>query len=94
MFGSLKKYATRKLIERQMKDAPQEQKDLLVGMVEKNPKLFEKISKEIKEAMDKNGGNQMAAAMRVLPKYRKELAEAFGPEGLALLAGQMGQRLQ
>lgn len=46
-------------------------------MIEKNPKLFESIAKEMQAEM-KKGGNQMTAAMKVLPKYRKELQEIMG----------------
>lgn len=80
MFGNLKNFAMRKLLERQMKDAPPEQKEMILALLEKDPKLFEKIAKEMQEELKKNGNNQMAAAMKVLPKYQKEIMGAMTPE--------------
>lgn len=77
MFGKAKNYVTRKLLERQLKDAPAEQRELIMTMMEKNPELFEKISKEIQVEM-KSGKDQMAAAMKVMPKYQAELQKLMG----------------
>ncbi len=49
-------------------------------LMEKDPKLFEKIAKEMQEELKKNGNNQMAAAMKVMPKYQKEMLAAMTPE--------------
>jgi len=83
MFGKLKSFATRKLMERQLKDMPKDQQELIMTMMEKDPKLFEQIAKEIKAETDK-GSNQMAASMKVMPKYQKQLQ--------ALLGNKMPQR--
>jgi len=80
MFGNLKNYAMRKLLERQLKDAPPEQKEMITALMEKNPKVFEKIAKEMQAELKTNGNNQTAAAMKVLPKYQKEIMEAMTPE--------------
>lgn len=80
MFGNLKNFAVKKLLEKQMKDAPPEQREMIMALLEKDPKLFEKIAKEMQEEMKKNGNNQMAAAMKVLPKYQKEIMTAMTPE--------------
>jgi len=43
--------------------------------------------------MKSNGNNQMAAAMKVLPKYQKELLEAMSPEERQkLMQQQMGHQ--
>ena len=55
-------------------------KQMIMEMVEKDPKLFEKIAKELQEEVKKNGDNQMAAAMKVLPKYQKEIMAIMSPE--------------
>ncbi len=70
----------RKLLERQMKNAPEEQKQMVMGLLEKDPKLFEQIAKEMQDELKKNGNNQMAAAMKVLPKYQKEILGSMSPE--------------
>lgn len=80
MLGNLKNFAMRKLLERQLKDAPPEQKEMITALLEKNPETFQKIAKEMQEELKKNGNNQMAAAMKVLPKYQKEIMEAMTPE--------------
>jgi hypothetical protein len=80
MFGKLKQYALKKVLESQMKDAPAEQKEMILAMVEKDPELFEKIAKEMQEELKKNGNNQMAAAMKVLPKFQQQILGAMTPE--------------
>lgn len=77
MFGKAKQFMTRKLMEHQLKSAPPEQKELIMTMLEKDPALFEKIAKEMQEEI-KKGGNQMSVAMKVLPKYQKELQALMG----------------
>lgn len=73
----------KKMLQKQLKNLPQDQQEMWMAVIEKNPKLFEKIAKEMQAEM-KGGGNQMTAAMKVLPKYQKELREAMGdkiPQG-------------
>jgi len=77
MFDKAKNFMMRKLLERQLKDAPAEQRELIMTMVGKNPKLFEKISIEMQAEM-KSGKDQMAAAMKVMPKYQAELQAMMG----------------
>lgn len=74
-----------------MKDAPPEQQKMILEMIEKDPDLFEKIAKEMQEELKKNGNNQMAAAMKVLPKFQKEIMTVMSPEMKEKLAQmQMG----
>lgn len=80
MFGKIKNYAIKKLLQSQLKNVPEDQRELIMGMVEKNPQLFEKIAKEMQAEMKANGNNQMAAAMKVLPKYQKEIQSTMSPE--------------
>lgn len=88
MFGKLKQAAMKKVMQSQMKDVPQDQQEMIMGLMEKNPELLQKIAKEMQAEMKTNGNNQMAAAMKVLPKYQAELAEAMGPEMMQKLAQQ------
>ncbi len=80
MFGKLKQYALKKVLQSQMKDAPPEQQKMILEMIEKDPSLFEKIAKEMQDELKKNGNNQMAAAMKVLPKFQKEIMTVMSPE--------------
>lgn len=53
MFGKIKNFAMRKMLEKQLKDAPPEQRDMILGLLEKNPELFEKLAKEMQDEMKK-----------------------------------------
>jgi uncharacterized protein YneF (UPF0154 family) len=77
MFGKAKQFVMKKMLERQLKDAPPEQREMIMTMMEKDPKLFEKIAKEMQAEM-KGGKDQMAAAMKVLPKYQSQLQSIMG----------------
>lgn len=63
-----------------MKNVPEDQQQMIMELVEKKPELFQKIATEMQAELKVNGDNQMAAAMKVLPKYQKEIAEAMSPE--------------
>jgi len=80
MFGKVKNFAMKKLMESQMKNVPEDQRELIMTMVEKDPALFEKIAKELQAEMKNNGNNQMAAAMKVLPKYQNEILTIMPPD--------------
>lgn len=74
----IKEFLMKKLLQRQLKDVPEAQRVQIMAMVEKDPKLFERIAKEIKAEM-KTGKDQTAAAMIVMPRYQKELQTLMGP---------------
>ena len=80
MFGKIKSFALKKVLETQMKNVPEDQKQMIMQMLEKDPVLFEKIAKEIQAELKTNGNNQMAAATKVLPKYQKEILAIMSPE--------------
>ncbi len=68
----LKNFLMRKLMERQLKNVPKDQADKIMLMVEKNPKLFEQIAKEVEEKK-KSGVDQFTAMMSVMQKHQAEL---------------------
>jgi hypothetical protein len=95
MFGKMKNFAMKKMLESQMKDAPEDQKKMVIEMLEKDPQLFEKIAKEMQAELKANGNNQMAAATKVLPKYQKEIMAIMSPEMKEqLIKQQMGSQGQ
>lgn len=55
-----------------MKGVPEAQREMLLGMLEKDPALMKKIGEEI-ERRTKGGESEMKAAMEVLKKHRDEL---------------------
>jgi len=93
MFGKIKNYAVTKLVQSQMKGVPVEQQQMIIEMLEKDPKLFEQIAKEIQAELKVNGNNQMQAAMKVLPKYQQQIMAVMSPEMKEKLAKmQMGSQ--
>jgi hypothetical protein len=95
MFGKVKNFAIKKVLESQMKNVPEDQKQMIMELIKKDPAVFEKIAKEMQAELKSNGNNQMAAAMKVLPKYQKEIMNAMSPEMKEkLMKMQMGSRGQ
>lgn len=74
LFSNLKNKALSALMERQMKDLPKEQQELIMNLIKNNPELFQKIAKEV-EDLKKKGINEMYAGMQVMKKYQSELAK-------------------
>ena len=68
----MKDFVVRKMLERQMKHLPENQRNLFIKMFEENPKLFEKIAKEVKQKK-KEGQDEMLAAAAVMRKYQSEM---------------------
>ena len=69
-----KNFLVKKLMKSQLKNMPKDQADMIGAMIEKNPELFMKISKEAQQLV-KGGKDQMAAMMEVIKKYQKELQQ-------------------
>ena len=79
MFRKAKNFFMKKMLQRQLKDAPADQREMIMGLLDSNPKLLEKIAVEMKAEM-KTGKSQTAAATKVLPKYQRELQASMTPE--------------
>ena len=71
-----KEFFKKKMLERQLKDLPEGQREQIMGAMERNPELFEKIAREIK-AGTKRGKPEMAVSMEVMRKYQGELQKAM-----------------
>ena len=54
------------------KGVPEAQIDMFVGMMEKNPELFNTIAKEVQEKV-KGGMGEQDASIEVMKKYEAEL---------------------
>ncbi len=72
----IKEFLLKQAVKHGTKNLPKDQAEMLQAAVEKNPKLFEKIAKEIDE-LKKSGKPEMYAALDVMKKYQKELKECF-----------------
>jgi len=87
--GKVKDWGTRKLLEKQLKDAPPEQRDMIMTLFEKDPELLKKIGEEI-QAETKKGSSQMQAAMKVMPKYQSQLQALMGGAQRGMNGGAKG----
>ena len=74
----VKDFLIKKAAERQLKDMPKEQRDMVMTLLENNPDLFVKMSKEVEHKIKKEGKDQTLAMMEVSKKYQKELQAALG----------------
>lgn len=63
-------------LKHQLKNLPQDQVDMIISIIEKNPELFKKIADEI-QAKVSAGADQQEAAMEVVKKYQNEIAAAM-----------------
>ena len=61
-----------------LKGVPQEQIDMIIALMEKDPELFERIAKEI-EQKKKEGKDEMAASMEIMRKYQGEIRKLMMP---------------
>jgi len=68
----IKEFFLKQALKFGAKDLPKEQLALFEKMIDKNPKLFEKIAQEMKD-LEKSGKPEMYAALDVMKKYQKEL---------------------
>lgn len=62
----------KRLLKSKMKDVPEEQQNMILGAIEKNPDFFQKIGVEIQAKM-KGGKDQMTATMEVMQAHQEEL---------------------
>lgn len=72
-----KEFFIKKMLESQLKNVPQEQKEKILKAVSENPEFFTKLAEDVKKEMD-SGKGQMEAVMAVLPKYKDELGKLMG----------------
>ena len=82
MIGKIKNFAVKKLLERQLRNAPPQQRQMIMTLLEKDPKLFGQIAKEIQQET-KRGLTDVQAAMKVLPKYQSQIAAVLGNKALS-----------
>ena len=80
----VKDFIARKMLEKQMKNLPKEQQEVMIKVITENPEFFEGIAKEIKQKT-KEGKSEMTATMEVMRKHQSELQKIMG-------GGQQQQR--
>ena len=75
----VKDFFMKKMLEKQLKDLPADQREKMIAVISENPEFFQKIAEEIKTAQ-KEGKDQMAATMEVMRKHQGELQKIMGPQ--------------
>lgn len=63
----------KKLLQSKLKALPQEQQDMIMTLMEKDPQLFQDMSKEIKEKQKEEGLDEQTASMQVMFKYKDRI---------------------
>ena len=67
MFGKAKRFFMKKMLARQLKDAPADQREMIMGLLESNPKLLDKLEVAMKDVM-KPGKSKTTAATTLIPQ--------------------------
>ncbi len=70
----VKDFLLKKIIENQLKDLPQEQKEKVLKAFENNPEFFGRIAEEIQKEIS-SGKDQFSAAMAVVEKNKEKIKE-------------------
>ena len=70
MFGKIKNFAIKKVIQSQMKNVPADQREMIMTMLEKDPATFEKIAKE---KMDDLNTKDLVAASKIVAGTAKSM---------------------
>lgn len=68
----IKDFFLKQALKYKMKDVPEAQRDMLMGVMEKHPDFFEQVGEEVKK-LKKSGMSEMAATMIVMRKHQAEL---------------------
>ena len=70
--GKFKDFFLRQAMKAKMKDVPEKERDLILGLMEKYPEFFKKIGDEVQKRV-KNGQSEVAATMVVMREHQAEL---------------------
>lgn len=73
----IKEIFLKKIIEKQLSNLPEEQRDKILKAIEENPEFFGKISKEIQEEIGK-GKDQFSCVIEIMNKYKNEIKNILG----------------
>lgn len=94
MFGKLKSFAMKKMIESQLKSVPEKYRTMIMEFVENNPELCQKIAGEMQGIQKLPQAQQQAQGLQVLMKYQSEIMSAMTPEMQAALTEFMGANMK
>ena len=69
-----KEFLMRKMLQSKLGNLPKEEQEKIIGLVTKNPELFQEIATKIKAQMD-GGKDQAAATMDVMKQYQGQIRQ-------------------
>lgn len=72
----IKDFFLKQALKHKLKNVPQEQQDMLMGVLDKHPDFFKKIGDEVQKKM-KEGMSEMAATMVVMREHQSELQKVM-----------------
>ncbi len=70
-------FIAKALLKKQLKGIPDDQVDVIIAAIEKNPAFFQTLGEKIKAKMDA-GMSQQDAAMQVMGEHGDELKKMLG----------------
>ena len=68
----IKDFFLKQALKHKLKDVPADQRDKLMGIMEKHPDFFKKIGEEVQKRV-KGGQSEMAATLVVMREHQAEL---------------------
>ncbi len=75
-------FFAKKILDWKLRGVPEGQRQVIQAIMEKNPKLFQSIAKEI-EAKKKAGVPEQAASLQVFFAKKEEIAAALRDAGIS-----------
>lgn len=69
--GKIQNFFMKQVLKHKLKNVPEAQRDMVMGMMEKNPDFFKKIGEEI-EKRKKSGQSEMEATMTVMREHQAD----------------------
>ncbi|MDB5259518.1 MAG: hypothetical protein JWO73_726 [Candidatus Taylorbacteria bacterium] len=73
----IKNFLMKQMVKKQLAGLPQDQQDMIITMIEKNPDFFMKIAHDVQEKV-KGGMGQQQAMMLVMKQNEAELKGMMG----------------
>lgn len=70
-------FLVKSLLKKQLKGVPDEQVDMLISAIEKNPAFFQEMAGKIKE-LKAQGLSDQDAAQKIIAEFGGELKNIFG----------------
>lgn len=74
----IKNFLFKQVLKSQLKDAPKDQQEMILKVVEEKPELFRQIAEEIQQKVKHENMDQMKAAMLVMKNHQQELQKVLG----------------